>query len=230
MAGSDSLLGTRLREIRLQRAMTLQETAQRTGVSLSNLSKIERAEVSPSFDVIMRICAGLDVPIEQFVEPGPKREVSGRKTVTHRGEAIPFTSGQYDYLAHATELSRKGMVPLEMWVRARSPDEFSHRGRHAGEEYVFVISGEIEVHTEHYAPFRLRAGESTYFDSAMEHVYVSVGAEDAHLLSVSHDPAAGRGQLLAVMNPATSAADPRTARRISGGRVRRSPSPHRNDQ
>ena len=186
---SRGVVAERLRAFRAERGLTLAEVSGRSGVSVSNLSKIERGEVSPSVDLIFRICEGLDLALEQFVKPGPKETINGRKTVTRRGEGIPFSSGQYDYLAHSTELSRKAMVPLEMRVRARSVQAFDHWSQHEGEEYVFVVEGAIEVHTEHYAPFRLDAGESAYFDSGMRHVYVSVGEGDARILSVSHGPA-----------------------------------------
>ena len=195
-----SAVGERLRTFRLERELTLSDMASRSGVSISNLSKIERGEVSPSFDVIIRICEGLDIALEQFVKPGPKEAISGRKTATRIGEGVPFAGAQYFYLAHATELSRKAMVPLEMWVRARSAADFDHWSRHHGEEYVYVISGAIEIHTEHYAPFPLGAGESAYFDSAMKHVYVSIGEGDAHILSVSHGAVAA-SQVTEFMNP-----------------------------
>lgn len=200
---SAGLVGDRLAALRHDLGLTLGDLAKRTGVSISNLSKIERGEVSPSFDVIMRICDGVDVPVEQFVKPGPKPGVFGRKTVTRLGEAIPFASAQYDYLAHASELSRKSMVPLEMRVRARRPEDFDHWSQHDGEEYIHVVAGEIEVHTDHYAPFRLRAGESAYFDSGMKHIYVSTGEGDAHVLSVSFNPhAAERTRIADFLNPA----------------------------
>jgi len=80
------------------------------------------------------------------------------------------------------------MVPLEILVRARSVDEFDHWSQHRGEEFVYVLSGAIEIHTEHYAPFRLEQGESAYFDSSMRHVYITVSKDEARVLSVSHDP------------------------------------------
>jgi mannose-6-phosphate isomerase-like protein (cupin superfamily) len=137
-----------------------------------------------------RICDGLGVSIEDFVRPGAKSLVSGRKTTTRRGEGDHFTSGQYDYRAHASELSRKAMVPLEIVVHARSVEEFDHWSQHRGEEFVYVLSGTIEIHTEHYAPFRLEPGESAYFDSSMRHLYIAVSKADARVLSVSHDPGA----------------------------------------
>jgi len=69
-----------------------------------------------------------------------------------------------------------------------------------------MISGAIEVHTEIYAPLRLEAGESAYFDSGMGHVYVSVSSADAHVLSVSYDPQSGRGTVDRFLNPAARGA------------------------
>ncbi len=193
MESQTNQVGARLKEIRRTLDRTLAEVSQATGVSISNLSKIENNQISPSFDIMKRICDGLGVTIEDFVRPGTKSVVSGRKTTTRRGEGDYFTSGQYEYRAHASELSRKGMVPLEIVVHARSVEEFDHWSQHRGEEFVYVLSGAIEVHTEHYAPFRLERGESAYFDSSMRHLYVTVSKEDAKVLSVSHDPGAPEG-------------------------------------
>jgi transcriptional regulator with XRE-family HTH domain len=195
-------IGARLKEIRRTLDRTLAQVSEATGVSISNLSKIENNQISPSFDIMKRICDGLGVSIEDFVHPGEKNVVSGRKTTTREGEGDHFTSGQYDYRAHASELSRKAMVPLEILVRARSVEEFDHWSQHRGEEFVYVLSGAIEVHTEHYAPFRLERGESAYFDSSMRHLYVSVSKDFARVLSVSHDPGS-REHISHFMNPST---------------------------
>ena len=200
-------IGARLKDIRRSLGRTLAEVSQVTGVSISNLSKIENNQISPSFDIMKRICDGLGVSIEDFMRPGAKSVVSGRKTTTCATEGDYFTSGQYDYRAHASELSRKAMVPLEIRVRARSVDEFDHWSQHRGEEFVYVLSGAIEIHTEHYAPFRLERGESGYFDSSMRHLYISVSREDARVLSVSHDPGSPE-HISNFMNPAARQVEP----------------------
>jgi transcriptional regulator with XRE-family HTH domain len=199
-------IGVRLKEIRRTLDKTLTEVSQATGVSISNLSKIENNQISPSFDIMKRICDGLGMSIEDFVRPGPKGVVSGRKTTTRKGEGDFFTSGQYDYRAHASELSRKGMVPLEILVRARTVEEFDHWSEHRGEEFVYVLSGTIEIHTEHYSPFRLERGESAYFDSSMRHVYISVSKDEAKVLSVSHDPGTPE-HISQFMNPSARQVD-----------------------
>lgn len=219
-------IGPHLKRTRKARKLTLTAVGQMTGVSASALSKIENGLVSPSFDIIKRICDGLGLPIEDLVAPGGPQDqpqVLGRKTTTRGGEGAHFTSGQYDYRAHATELSRKGMVPLEMLVRARSVEEFDHWSQHNGEEFVYVLSGAIEVHTEFYAPFRLEAGESAYFDSSMAHLYVSVTQEDARVLSVSYDPEQGKRHVSAFMNasarPISAAAKTPASRRKGAARA-----------
>lgn len=182
-------IGRQLKELRLRQRLTISDLSKQTGVSVSYISKIENGQATPSFDVIKRISDALEMGIEDVIQPGDKPNLTGRKTVTRKGEGVLFTSGQYDYCAHGAELAHKGMCPLEIIVHARDVDDFDHWSKHNGEEFIYVLTGAIEVHTEHYAPFILREGDSSYFDSSMAHVYVSVSEEDARVLSISHDPA-----------------------------------------
>lgn len=182
-------IGERLKDLRTEQRLTLQDVQKKTGVAISTLSKIENQQVSASFDTLTRISDGLGVPIETFFTPVPQTLASGRRTITRKEEDEGnFETAQYAYKIHSTELSAKGMVPLEMRVRARSIADFPELNRHRGEEFVYVISGAIEVHTEFYSPFKLKAGESAYFDSSMGHAYISTSKADAHILSICYDP------------------------------------------
>lgn len=204
IAGEAEAIGGRLKAIRKGRGATLAELGGRAGVSISALSKIENAQMSASYDILKRICDALEIGIEDIVSSGEKSRLSGRKTTTRKGEGDHFQSDQYDYRVHGGEISRKAMTPFEMVVHARSADEFDHWSQHDGEEFVYVLSGAIEIHTEHYAPFRLDAGESAYFDSTMKHLYIAVSEGAARVLSVSCDPAsAGRGGPVRYMHPAS---------------------------
>ena len=56
---------------------------------------------------------------------------------------------------------------------------------HSGEEYIYVIEGRVEIHTEFYDPIVLEAGESIYIDSNMGHAYVAAeGCNEATVLGV----------------------------------------------
>jgi uncharacterized cupin superfamily protein len=77
------------------------------------------------------------------------------------------------------------MIPFKTRVVARSFDAFDDWSRHVGEEFVYVLSGEIELFTEFYEPVRLGPGDSWYIDSRMGHRVISVSTEDAQVLWVS---------------------------------------------
>jgi quercetin dioxygenase-like cupin family protein len=77
------------------------------------------------------------------------------------------------------------MVPTVTRVRAKSIEEFGELVHHPGEEYIYVLRGPIEIHTEFYEPILLQTGESIYIDSTMGHAYVAPdGSEDAMVLGV----------------------------------------------
>jgi len=181
-------LGGRLRDWRSRHAMTLAAVSAKTGVASSSLSKIENEQVSVSYHTLKRICDGLGIPIEEIINPGHKSFAPGRRAVTRAGQGAEFRCRQYVYEAHATELSKKDMIPLHMRVVARHRDDFEDWNRHDGEEFIYILKGEIEVHTEFYAPVTLKQGDSLYFDSSMGHCYISTSEEDAEILSICYDP------------------------------------------
>jgi quercetin dioxygenase-like cupin family protein len=82
-------------------------------------------------------------------------------------------------------MSNKDMIPFKTRILARSFAEFDDWSRHTGEEFVYVLSGEIELFTEFYEPVRLQQGDSWYIDSRMGHRVISVSDENAEELWVS---------------------------------------------
>jgi len=56
--------------------------------------------------------------------------------------------------------------------------------KHEGEEFLFVISGEVRVFTEYYEPATLGTGDSIYLDGQMGHACVSTSADDAEVIWV----------------------------------------------
>ena len=177
-------LGERLSELRQQNGWTLEKVSKMTGVGVSTLSKVENQLNGASFDTLLKLSHGLGLNFEELLNPERKNFVSGRRAVTRAGEGVKFATAQYGYEVHATELAQKQMIPLVMMVRARSVTEFATFSSHVGEEYAYVMQGTVEMHTEIYAPLRLGAGDSIYFDSSTPHAFTSVGPGDAQMLSL----------------------------------------------
>ncbi len=189
MVNGTAEMGQRLRRIRAERDLTLHALSGLSGVAISTISKIENGQVSPVYGTLKKLADGLGLPLERLISDAAVAPGTARRTVTLTGEAVPFDTVRSNYSMHAADLLAKAMLPIVMRVHARVPPGEADWSSHQGEEFIFVISGEVDIHLEYYAPIRLGVGESAYIDSRMRHGFVSIGPEEAELLTVSYDPA-----------------------------------------
>jgi len=180
-----SVLAQRLRALRQARDWTLKQAAQATGVAASTLSKIENGLLSPTYDNLIKIAAGLDLDVAELFTASDAHMGTGRRSLSRQGEGRQYETPYYDHRLLCTALSHKRMMPFHTRVKARSFDEFQDWSRHGGEEFVYVLEGEGELYTEFYEPARLKAGESFYIDSRMGHRVISLSKQDALVLWVS---------------------------------------------
>ncbi|MEO3386335.1 XRE family transcriptional regulator [Mesorhizobium sp. CAU 1741] len=181
------VFGPHLRTLRQAASMTLKQVADRAGLAVSTISKIENDRMSPTYDVLLKLARGLEVDLVTLMA-GPARAASegpaGRMDVTRASERRAYPTGTYVYEPFAMRLTNRLMDPTFVRVTARSIDEFPDLVRHPGEECVYILSGSVELHLEFYAPIRLEAGDSVYFDGRMGHAYISLSAVDAELLNI----------------------------------------------
>lgn len=178
-------LGERVREIRKARDWTLEEAARRSGLARSTLSKIENAQMSPTFDAVQKLARGLGIDVPQLFTPSTGDKVMGRRTITRTGEGGVHPTSTYEHEMLASEITRKKMLPYKAVIRARSFEEFGQWVRHGGEEFLLVLSGSVQLLTELYAPVDLRTGDSAYYDASMGHCVISTSADDATILWVT---------------------------------------------
>lgn len=180
--------GPRLKRMRQGAGLTLKALAERGRLAVSTISKIENDRMSPTYDVLLKLAAGLGIDLATLLAiPAPVPAVDaprGRLDVSRAAERGRYPTGAYVYEPMAMRLTGKGMDPTFVRVTARSIDAFPELIRHPGEEFVYVLSGTVELHAEFYAPIRLEAGDSVYYDASMGHAYVSVGPEDATILNI----------------------------------------------
>lgn len=178
-------LGQRVREIRRRNHWTLEDASKRTGLARSTLSKIENEQMSPTFDVVRKLAAGLGIELPQLFVETESHQASGRRAITRAGEGRLRITATYEHELLSVELAQRKMIPFRTKVRARSFEEFADWVRHPGEEFLYVLGGSIAFYTEFYEPITLTVGDSVYYDSDMGHACVSVGEEDATILWVS---------------------------------------------
>ena len=182
-------MGERLREIRKGRRLTLKALAERSGVALSTLSKIELGQISVSYEKLAAAARALDVDIGQLFDAraGGLSNAVGKGPVVVRStlDDAPGYDGQnYDYRMLATDFPGKRMTPLHGTIVARAMSQFPDFVRHAGQEFVMVLAGSVRIHFETGEAIELRRQESAYFDSGVGHIYLSTGKADARVLVV----------------------------------------------
>jgi transcriptional regulator with XRE-family HTH domain len=183
-------LGERLRSIRNGRGLTLAEAARLTGTGASSLSKIETGQMSPTYDMLQKIVRGLEIDLVDLFDTRKHELPRGRRDITRAGAGRLHKTPRYEHELLATELAHKKFYPFKSRIAAREPilqtlDDGASASSHAGEEFLYVLSGAVELHTDAYAPVRLEAGDSVYFDSGMRHAVISVSEEDAFVLWVA---------------------------------------------
>jgi transcriptional regulator with XRE-family HTH domain len=185
---SPPTLGAVMRGIRSRNGWTLKEMSAKSGIPVSTLSKVEHDRLTLSYDKLQQLSQRLSIRMSDLFaedEEDNAPRVTGRRSVGTIDQAVRVTTDNYDYHYLCTDLRQKRMIPIITRIRAHSASEFGDLVRHQGEEFIYVLEGEIEIHTEFYDPVALKAGQGIYLDSSMGHAYVvAEGFDEALVLGV----------------------------------------------
>ena len=178
-------LGSLLRGLRMRNNWTLKEMSVRTGIPLSTLAKVEHDRLTLTYDKLLQLSQRLNLRMSDLfseADGAADAPITARRSIGRLSDAIRVNTPNYEYFYMCPELRRKRMVPTVTRVRARSIEEFGELVHHPGEEYIYVLQGPVEIHTEFYEPILLQTGESIYIDSTMGHAYVAPKGQDEALV------------------------------------------------
>ncbi|ATD72435.1 helix-turn-helix domain-containing protein [Gordonia amicalis] len=182
-------LGAEIRRRRKQQDTTLANLAAQAGISHSFLSQLERGYARPSMTTLERIARALgttQVSLMLAADPGragnaPADAPPGAQIVrADQGAVLPQTG---DDAGHARLLVNgdAAFYPQEHALGAR---EFGDFYRHEQDEWLHVVSGEIEVDLSDGRIVELRTGDSLYYAGGIPHRWRLVGPDVAHLIVV----------------------------------------------
>lgn len=178
-------LAQNVRALRKDRGLKLEELSRRSGLSVSSLSKIENRQMSPTFDTLVALAGGFGIDVGALVSPLHQISGAGRRSISRQGQGVKHETPVYDYTFLCSEITNKDFIPLLATIKAGSLEAFPALSTHEGEEFFYVLSGTIVLHTDHYTPAELSAGDCIYFNSAMGHALVSAGDENAKVLWIA---------------------------------------------
>ena len=167
---TDEILGERIKTIRKQRGMTLQNLADKTGLSIAFISKVERGLTSPAFSAILQICKALEVDLTDVVQPSEiKRSVIKKD---ERIQMSPLADGRIKH-EFGTEGSRK---MKGLWITLEKGTTDISRG-HPEDELGVVIKGRLEV-TVGKDAYVLEEGDTLYIEATVQHSLTNIGDEE----------------------------------------------------
>jgi transcriptional regulator with XRE-family HTH domain len=152
--------------------------SKKTGIPLSTLAKVEQGRLTLGYDKLLQIGQRCKMRISELLSVADASEarVMIRRSVGTLRTAIRVDSPNFEYFLMCQELLRKRMTPFVVRLHAKTLEEFGQLVRHAGEEFIYILTGCVEVHTEFYEPITLGVGQYMYIDSNMGHAYL-LGAD-----------------------------------------------------
>lgn len=170
-------VGERIRILRSVQNRTLQEVADKCGLSKSMISKIENDKTIPSVATLVKIAQTLGTNISQLLE----QDSWDRAVVTTLEEAekkLVKTEKGYHIFPYASVYHEKKMQPF-LFV-ARKGEVIPHEVSHEGEEFVFVVAGSMKMQVGD-TEYVLKTGDSLYFNALQKHGIIPISEEVTYL-------------------------------------------------
>lgn len=154
VADIDQRIGTRIRELRSARQLTLDALAERADVSRAMLSRVERGESSPTAQLMNKVCSGLGITLSELLaEPATPASPLSRRAMQPTWRD-PVTR----YLRRTVEPPGSSIDIVEVEFPPRRSVAFDNMRMGAIEQHVWVLDGTLEMEVGNET-FRLSRGD-----------------------------------------------------------------------
>jgi len=174
-----AVVALNLKQLRVQRGLTLEQLAQGSGLTRSYLSKVERGISTPSIESALGIASTLGISVEKLF--GHDDDEGDPITIVRASEGTGKDPDAYLTMVAGLNPDRT------MRAFVVRPSNQSGRGRttshHDGEEILFVLKGKIEMLVGKEIEV-LGPGDCVHFNSSIPHKLTSVGSVPATALVV----------------------------------------------
>jgi len=184
----DVPVGENVRKFREAAGLTVQQFAERTGFSAALLTQVENRMVSPSLGTLVKIANAFDTTVSAFLGGKEEREFSivrkEDRAVVSRVGLKEGGKSPYTYESLGSGKAGRKMEPFLVRLQPLS-DPPRSRSTHDGEEFLYVLSGRVEVCLGNLSD-TLEEGDSIYYDSTIPHHVHSADSREALILAVIH--------------------------------------------
>lgn len=178
-------LSNRIKSWRQARGMSQLELAEKAGFARSTLSKIENGLLSPTFEILLKLAHGFDMPISDLLRPKEEKTAMAGRMVVTRGTGHPALDYDNNRLFPlAPQLKNRAFQTCIVEFTSDTLEEFGPWNSHATEDMLYVLSGRMAFHSEGYQPVMLKKGDSVHFDGSMPHACLKASKKPCQCLYV----------------------------------------------
>ncbi len=186
-----NLIGAKIAAIRENKNLTTEELAERCGFSKKMVEKLEAGAAIPSLGHLIKIARVLGVRLGTFMDDldhlGPVVTRNGEaNSGNHFSTSNNETGSGLTFHPLAGDKSGRHFEPFLIDI-APSPAPVTRLSAHEGEEFIYVLSGEIEI-SYGKESYHLLAGDSIYYDSVVDHHVHAATDQPAKILAVVYAP------------------------------------------
>ena len=193
MENNHTIIGHKIKSIRESKNITVEEISERSGLTVEQINSIENDQNLPSLGPLIKIARALGVRLGTFMDDsddlGP---VVTRATEREANKSISFSNGATDARKHmeyhplAQQKAGRHMEPFVIDINPEENPEFQ-LSAHEGEEFIFVMEGEIEL-VYGKDTFHLNQGDTIYYDSIVKHHLHGAPGKSAKILAIVYIP------------------------------------------
>lgn len=170
-------VGPRLKALRREQELTLQQLSERTGISTSTLSRLESGLRKPTLELLLPLARAHSVPLDELVDAPSTGDPRIHPRPVHHGDRtiVPLTRNLGGLRAYKHILpAPKDPVDSTTLLEQRT---------HEGYEWLYVLSGRLLIALGDQRTV-LTAGEAAEFDTRVPHGFINAGPGPLEFLSL----------------------------------------------
>ncbi len=179
-------VGSRIRQLREERSISVEDLSHLTGFSVDRLKDIESGREKPQLGTVMKLSKALDAAVGRLVSGmGTKLYSITRKSERKKISRSSSATGKknvYSYMSLAPEVKGRHMEALIVQLEQNEDNALSV---HNGEEFIFVLEGVVNL-TIGKDNYDLEPGDSAYYLSTTAH-FITAKTGKATILAVLYE-------------------------------------------
>ena len=188
---NNTVVGSKIKSVRESKNISVEEIAERSGLSIQQIVSIESDQNLPSLGPLIKIARALGVRLGTFLDDNDELGPVVCRA-EERKDSISFSNDSVDARKHmeyhslARQKTGRHMEPFSIDIQPSEKKEFK-LSAHEGEEFIYVMQGDIEIDYGN-EKYTLHEGDSIYYDSIVAHHVHGVTGKAAKILALIYIP------------------------------------------